>query len=558
MHLSGDEARRRYSGDGGSDVAGNAAGSPAGNRAGVLPSAAAGDAPGALERGTRVLTVLTAVSRVTGLLRDAVLSRVFGAGAVTDAFFFAFIIPNLFRRLFGEGALSAAFLPVYAQLDRDDPVVARRLASLLIARMVVVLSSAVVIIELVLLLLLRMRGEEAALPLRLTMIMLPYMPMVCIVAILGAMLQVRGRFGPTATAPVVLNVLIIAAALIGAQWWRDDAARQVVLVSVSVLLAGLLQIAWCVRALGTRDICTLERHGANAPLRRVLRQAGPMIVGLGVLQLNTLLDGFIASYPTVVGDTIFGVTYPLTEGAMASVSFAQRLYQFPLGVFGIAIATAIFPLLARQSGDSAGFESTLRHGLRLVVYIGLPASAGLMLVRHELSVVVLRGGDFTDAHAQRVASVLLGYAPAIWAYSMTHVLARAFYALGDAMTPVRIACGVVALNLVLNLILIWQLEEAGLAWSTAFCAVLQTALLLVALARRTGFSLDAAVWRSWRRTAMATAAMVVVVLGVRAGIGAPQSWAGTLALLSVCVVAGAATCLLLGDRAELRRLLTRR
>jgi len=517
----------------------------------------AAESSGALERGTRLLTVLTAVSRVTGLLRDAVLSRVFGAGAVTDAFFFAFIIPNLFRRLFGEGALSAAFLPVYARLDRDDPVIARRLASLLIALLVVSLGLTVLLIELLLLVLLRVRPDEAALPIRLTMIMLPYMPMVCVVALLGAMLQVRGRFGPAATAPVVLNLLIIGAALWGAFFRPDEIERQVVVVSCSVLLAGMIQIFWCLRALGGGKIFTRDRAGAGAPLRRVLRQAGPMIVGLGVLQLNTLLDGFIASYPTVVGDTIFGVAYPLTEGAMASVSFAQRLYQFPLGVFGIAVATAIFPLLARQADDAEGFAQILRQGLRLVVYIGLPASAGLILVRHELAVVILRGGDFTDAHAARVANVLLGYAPAIWAYSMTHVLARAFYAQGDAMTPVRVACGVVALNLVLNLLLIWPLAEAGLAWSTAICAVVQCVLLLVLLARRTGFTIDAAVRRSWLRSAVAALAMTVVVLLVHR-IEFAGSWLGAVLQLSACVAAGAATYALVGDRAELRRLLAGR
>ena len=223
-----------------------------------------------------------------------------------------------------------------------------------------------------------------------------------------------------------------------------------------------------------------------------------MIIGLGVLQLNTFFDGLIASYPATIGHTIFGYDYPLDEGAMAAVSFAQRLYQFPLGVFGIAVATAIFPLLSKQVNDPEAFGSTVRRGLRLVVFIGLPASIGLMLVRQPLTAVILQGGEFTADDTARVGRVLLGYAPAIWAYSMTHVLTRALYAHGDAKKAMKVAVSMVALNVLLNCTLIWTpLKEAGLAWSTAFCAVLQ-AILLSGVVGRYGITVvDRAVASSW-------------------------------------------------------------
>src|SRR5206468_2907192 len=170
-----------------------------------------------------------------------------------------------------------------------------------------------------------------------------------------------------------------------------------------------------------------------------------MFIGLGILQVNTFVDGVVASYPSTIGPTIFGVKFPLDQGALTSINNAQRLYEFPLGVFGIAVATAIFPALAKVNHDAEAFADILRRGLRLVIYIGLPASVGLILVRVPLTAAILQGGSFKWSQTLRVAFVLMGYAPAIWAYSMTHTLTRAFYAKGDSKTPVKVALGMVIL-----------------------------------------------------------------------------------------------------------------
>jgi len=260
-----------------------------------------------------------------------------------------------------------------------------------------------------------------------------------------------------------------------------------------------------------------------------MAQALPMILGLGVLQLNTLFDGLIASYPTTVGPTIFGREYPLDLGAMSAVSYAQRLYQFPLGVFGIAVATAIFPALAALADDAEAFGRTVRRGVRLVVFIGLPASVGLVLVREPLTSVILEGGAFTAQDTERVGRVLLGYAPGIWAYSTVHVLTRAFYARGDAMTPVRIAMMVVLLNIVLNCSLIWTpLREAGLAWSTAICSTVQGLVLLALLRRRIGPIVDRRVALAAAKSAVAATLMGVAVWLV--AIALPVIGAGWVAM----------------------------
>ena len=503
------------------------------------------------EHHARTVSALTLISRVTGLARDASLSRVFGAGPLMDAFFFAFIIPNLFRRLFGEGALAAAFLPVYSELERDDPQVARQLASLVVSRMVVTLGGIVLLGEIILYFISASQAHSN-IAVWLMMIMLPYMPLVCLVAILGAMLHVHGRFGPTAAAPIVLNVCVIASAigfhfgLDGGGVERETASAvdarvlHIGLVSGAVILAGLLQVAWSMWALRNRSWWTGKRDKAREPWRRVLTQAGPMILGLGVLQLNTFFDGVIASYPTTFGSTVFGFDYPLGRGAMSAVSYAQRLYQFPLGAFGIAIATAIFPALSRLSDDEEGFTATLQRGLRLVLFIGLPASVGLILVRGPLAAVIFQGGQFTIDDSQRVAFVLIGYAPAVWAYSMMHVFTRAFYARGDSKTPVRIAASVVILNLILNVVLIWTpLRESGLAWSTAICSVVQVFALGVLVRRQTRQLLSREVTAGWIRTVIITGVMTGVVLIVLSLMnGAVQSWTGSLVRLAAAVGVG--------------------
>jgi putative peptidoglycan lipid II flippase len=492
------------------------------------------------ERHTRTFSLLTLVSRVTGLLRDGALSRIFGVGGVTDAFFFAFMIPNLFRRLFGEGAVSAAFLRAYARLDKSDPPAARRLATLTVAIMIVGLGGITVVGELLLLGGLRFGDSEQHLVVRLTMIMLPYMPMVCLVAILGSMLQVHGRFAPSAAVPIVMNVCMIAAVVGLVELCGDEnKGGHITVVSASLLVAGVLQLAWMAWALRDRRWLVRDAAAAREPMKDVLRQAGPMILGLGVLQLNVFLDGLIASYPTTVGPTVFGVEYPLTGGAMAAVSYAQRLYQFPLGVFGIAIATAIFPALARQSDDLDAFRDILRRGLRLVVFIGLPASAGLMLIGPLLVSVIYEGGIFGAGDSQRVAFVLYGYASGVWAYSMIHVLTRAFYARGDSATPVKVAVWMVLLNLALNCTLIWTpLREAGLAWSTAICATIQACVLLGLVRRHARGVLDAGVLAGAARTTVITALMVLAVGAVVIALPDPASWGQTLLNLLAAVGSG--------------------
>ncbi len=529
-------------------------------------AAADGTRGGELVRSASVVSVLTTVSRVTGLARDAVLAGLFGAGQLLDAFFVAFLVPNLFRRLFGEGALTAAFLPRYRRLLDDDPEAAGRYAAAVLREAAAWLVGAVLLAEAVLLGLLvaGVGGDKARLGFVLTATMLPYAPLVCGTALLGAIGQARDRFGPAAAAPVILNLGMIVAAAVAALATPEGPAR-VLVVAASVVALGVLQLL-AVRAgigpvrAGVRVVSPLAEWTArDLPLAATRRAMLPMILGLGVFQVNTLLDGLLAfslSAPAAVapGESgqaavlhLFGreLAYPIRTGGVSTLTLAQRLYQFPLGVFGIAIATAIFPRLSAAAGDPAAFARTLRRGLWLSLAIGLPASAGLLATRVPLARVVFERGAFDAGDAAAVARVLAGYAVAVWAYMLMHLWTRAFYAKDDATTPLKVAVAAVFLNLALNLTLVWPLGAAGMAWATAVSAVVQTIALAWILRRRGWLRGSAAGAGLPGRLPLAvvggTVSMALVLAAVNAvSPAATLAGTGVVAQLVLLVIVGAA------------------
>ncbi len=446
-----------------------------------------------LGRNTRTIAGLTLVSRVLGLMRDLVTVRVFGDTAVGSAFAAAFAIPNMFRRLFGEGALSAAFLPEYTRLADGDPRKADAFASLTIGLLAMVTGVITIVIELLLLLAVVMSSDnpDRAYSLKLVMLMLPFMPMICVAAILGGMLQSHGRFGPWAAAPILLNICIIGASMPFFFVDGADPAAWAYPIGIAAVVSAILQVLWSIWMLQGKVRWTRGVSSAKTEAHSMLRRMIPVLIGLGTLQLNAFVDTLIAMYPNWIGPTIFGYDYPLDESSNAILFYAQRLYQFPLGVFGIAVATAAFPALSRVAGDKERFGEMLRRGLRLSFYIGFPASVGLLIVGGPLVQVLYSGfGDgFSDEGIVRASSVLVGYSVAVWAYSLNQLFTRAFYAQNDTRTPMKIALGMVGVNIVLNCVLIWWFREAGLAWSTAVCAIAQTVLLMVAMRRKLGIDM---------------------------------------------------------------------
>ncbi|MFA7236669.1 MAG: murein biosynthesis integral membrane protein MurJ [Phycisphaeraceae bacterium] len=496
----------------------------------------------------RVMTGLTLVSRFTGLFRDIVLPIFLGFGWIYDAYCVAFMIPNLFRRLFGEGALAGAFIPHYAKLEKINPELGDAFGQIITGalwRVLALIASLIALACLAFWWFCGFRGwggltDRGQLIAGLTALSVWYMPLVCVAAILGAMLQVHGRFGVPSASPLILNLLIVLAALAGGFFVGTAHAQRIaVIIVIGALVGGLLQILWHVHALhatGRRSLLLRsprailrDNPAVRAPARAMLIQWGPTALGLAVFQINTLMDTVIATLLSAKpGEVlhIFGhvIDYPMKEGAVGVLASAQRLYEFPLGVFAIPVATAFFPALSRAADDRASFSELVRQGLRLTVFIGLPATMGLILVRDPLChAMFAKAGSISATDYQRVAWVLLGYAPAIWAYSANHILVRAFYAHHNPKTPMRVSVAMVMLNITLNLTLVWlpapanpagdQLGAAGLAWSTAICACIQFFILL-RLVRRHRYvdqPIDRSVVQSWSRCVALTLVMGAAV-----------------------------------------------
>jgi putative peptidoglycan lipid II flippase len=513
------------------------------------------------------VSALTFLSRITGLLRDAYLASAFGLGGVSDAFKMGFQAPNLFRRLFGEGALTAAFIPIYTDLLRNDPPAAKRFASACLFGAAALLGAITILVEaLLLIVLIKPWGEpwtsDTKLAIQLIMLMLPYMPLVCLVALLGSILQVHGRFAPSAGMPVFLNVVMLVGtfAALHMTGGHDDGSlsKATVIVGISVVVAGIVQLFTQGRLLLRHTSLTTDFSDVRKPVREMLVNFLPMLLALAVFQINTFLDSIIAfglSPKTGGADKLhllgFVTDFPVESGGMTALTNAQLLYQFPLGVFGLAIATAIFPALSHAAADATDltrqrFVATLRQGLRLTVFIGLPASVGLLMVRLPLTRVLYERGRFDLEDSLRVAAIVAGFAPAIWAYSMTHVITRAFYALKDSRTPLRVSVAMVVLNLTLNLILVWPLGAAGLAWSTCVCAMLQNVVLLIMLRRYVGHSVDGTVLKGWART-LALSLLVALVLWPITHFYPPQGLSRfAVAVQLTCMVILGATVFLAG------------
>lgn len=502
---------------------------------------------------------MTLLSRVGGLVRDVLIGRIFGDTGLASSFAAAFAIPNMFRRLFGEGALSAAFIPEYTRAcgpeaatvadrprpgepaDPDHP--AGALASLTLLWLGLATGALTVLVEAALLVLLLVLPHDAerALSFRLIMVMLPFMPLICITAILAGMLQVHGRFAASASGPLVLNGFIIAVGGYCLFTGTVGDVRVAYALGVATVLSGATQAFWFARLLRPHVRWTRRTAPAKEPARRMLRRFVPVMLGLGTLQLNAFLDTLVAMWPIWIGGTMLGMAYPLDDGSNIILSLTARLYQFPLGVFGIAVATAAFPMLARHADDPALFAATLRRGLRLSLFIGLPASAGLILVREPITRVLFSGGKsgFSEDGLARSALVLAGFAPGIWAYSLNHVFTRAFYAKGDTRTPMRISICMVALNLTLNLTLIWWLREAGLAWATTASSIVQCIILGALCREKLGApGIDRPTAAAFARIALATAVMAAVVLAAQRILPTSGGWSAALLQLGISCAVG--------------------
>jgi len=462
-------------------------------------------------KGFRQIAFWTVLSRILGMVRDMAFAHYFGAAWLMTAWTMGFKIPNLSRRLFGEGAASASFIPIYSEQLHVDPASAQRLANSVLTVLFVFLTALVVIGEAVVWVVyaatdLPLGGRTGLL---LTGIMMPYMVMICIVAILGGILNVHRHFAAPAAAPLALNMIIIASVVFTAMTDMSP-ERQVLHVAGWVLFAGLAQMLL--------HIPPLRSHGftfrfawdiRSAAFKKILLLMGPMLLGLTVTQINTLADDLIAlAFSNDKG-------YPLGWGAVSHLYYAQRLYQFPLGVLGISLATAIFPVMSIDAArkDHAGLCKTVSRGFGGSLFVALPATVGMILVARPLVAVVFQHGEFLAEDTTVTAWTLSFYSLGLCGYFAQHIVTRAFYATQDSKAPAITAAIAVVINVALNLILLWPLGTGGLALSTAICSYVQVVILFRVLSKRYGDSMLQDIGPLAVKTILGTVLMALAALG---------------------------------------------
>jgi len=417
----------------------------------------------------------TFVSRLLGFVRDLVIARVFGAHAGTDAFFVAFKIPNLMRRLFAEGAFAMAFVPVLNSYREQRSQAELRnylddMAGVLGAVLLVVTLLGCLAAPLLVLLFAPGFSAEAGqreLAAELLRLTFPYILFISLTAFAGGILNTYERFGVPAFTPVLLNLVLIACAL----WLAPLMDRPIVALAWGVLIGGLVQLAFQVPFLRQLGLLPRPRLRFQDPgVRRTFGLMGPALFGASVGQLNLLINTILASF--------------LVSGSISWLYYSDRLMEFPMGVLGVALGTVILPKLSQRHAaeDPDAFSDTLDFGLRWLLLLGVPAAVGLLVLAGPIIATLFFSSDpgaaFGAADARMTALSLMAYAPGLVGFIAVKVLAPGYYARLEMRTPVRIAVIAMAANIIFSLALMWPLGHTGLALATTLSGLVNAGLLL--------------------------------------------------------------------------------
>ena len=476
---------------------------------------------------------MTMLSRVLGLVRDIVLAAFIGASANADAFFVAFKIPNFLRRLFAEGAFSQAFVPVLSEYrERGGEAAVRelldRVAGVLGGTLLLLTSLTVLAAPLVAGLFapgFLDQPAKFALTADLIRVTFPYLLLISLTGLCGAVLNSYGRFAVPAVTPVFLNLSLIGAATVAAPWFAEPAFA----LAWGVFTAGVVQLLFQLPFLKRLELVPRPRWDTSHPgVRQILTLMVPALFGVSVSQINLLLDTVLASF--------------LPTGSVSWLYYSDRLAELPLGVFGIAIATVILPSLSadRAADRAERFTQTLDWAVRTVLLVAVPATVALLVLAEPILVTLFQYGELGPRDVAMASVSLRAYTLGICAFMLIKVLAPGFYARQDMVTPVRIGIGAMVANMVLNvafvvpLVVYLDLGHVGLALATSVAAYLNAGFLWRGLRRAGVYRFDPA-WRAFLpRLLAATAAMLLPLLWLSppaavwlpgAGSSAPWSWA---------------------------------
>jgi len=476
------------------------------------------------------------LSRVSGLIRDLLIARYFGAGLEMDAFTVAFRIPNLLRRLFAEGAFAQAFVPIFAEIKiLQGPERTRNLLShvasalfwVLLALSILGVVGAPILVAVI------ATGfrHSAAFDLAtlLTRWMFPYILFMSLIACSGGVLNAFGRFAVPAFTPVLLNVSMIALTLLAGRALQPP----ILVLAIAVMLGGLLQLAIQVPALARLHMLPrlsgVRQAFADAGVRRILRQMLPAVFAVSVAQLSLIINTNIASR--------------LGTGSNSWLYYADRLMELPTALLGVAVGTVLLPTLsgAHATGDAQHYRKLLDWGLRLTCLLALPAALGLAVFADGLIGALFQGGRFSALDVAQSAAALRGYSAGLLGLIGVKILAPGFYARQDIRTPVRIGLLVLVATQLVNLVLVPYLAHAALAWSISIGALANCALLLRGLHLREVYSLGPE-WRGFlARIGLALAGLALALVWIERNFSyatiAPSGALGRAAWLSAIVVA---------------------
>ncbi|HKQ40775.1 MAG TPA: murein biosynthesis integral membrane protein MurJ [Verrucomicrobiae bacterium] len=421
------------------------------------------------------VSAATLTSRVFGLIREMVFARFMGDSWVASAFIMAFMIPNLFRRLLGEGALTAAFIPVFKEKEKLGENEMWMAGNAILSALILIAGAVVVFAVLLIsgLLTVEIGDGKTILMLQLLRLMFPYLLLVCVAALCIGMLNARGYFFVPALGTTFLNLVMIASVLFLAPRISGGLDRQVFGLAIGVLIAGVVQMVF--------QLPQLNREGfhyqwvsplGNPTVRRVAMQMGPAILGVAAYQLNVLATQSLAFW---TGKEI-----------VASFNYAVRLMELPQGLFGLSLATYLLPTLSGLAADKKypEFRATLQQGVGYIIFINLLASVLLFTLAEPMVRLLFERGKFDAASTARAASALAWLAPGLVAFSLVNILARGFFALGDTRTPMRVSAFCLVVNIVLAAGLIWRYRQAGLGLANTVSAAVNAALLIFALRKK--------------------------------------------------------------------------
>ncbi len=434
-----------------------------------------------LAKSAGVVGAATLTSRILGLVRDQVLAYLFGAADAMDAFNVATRIPNLFRDLFAEGAMSAAFVPTFMRkLTHDGRAAAWRLGAQLMNALIAV-TGVVVVAGMVFAepLVRLLAGSYADVPgkleltVLLTRILLPFLTLVAIAAAIMGMLNSLNRFFTPALSPAMYNVGIIAAGALLVPLMPGLGLDPIVAIAIGALLGGIGQVALQAPMLFREGFRYEAKLNPSDPdLQQVLRLMGPGTLAGAAVQINLLVNMVLATGQGT--------------GAVSWLGYAFRVMYLPIGLFGVSIAAANLPVVSRHAARNEPHEirAAVSRALRLMLTVSVPATVGLIVLGQPIVELIFERGSFTPADSAATAAALLFYAPGLAGYSAVRIAVPCFYALGNSRTPAMISMGAVALNIVLNLALVQVLGYRGLALGTSIAAVANAVLLLILLRRR--------------------------------------------------------------------------